>query len=90
MPLLREEYGDSHRGAATYRYAQFCHLCQGYAARLKRSMRQTHRAGEKLFIDYAGQTEQVIDRATGKIRQAHNFVAELGATQSNPKYPRHD
>lgn len=80
LQLLWEEYVDAHHGAATYRYTQFCHLYQGYAARLKRSMRQTHRAGEKLFIDYAGQTVPVIDRATGEIRPAHIFVAVLGAS----------
>jgi transposase len=80
LQLLWEEYVDAHLGAATYRYTQFCHLYQGYAARLKRSMRQTHRAGEKLFIDYAGQTVPVIDRATGEIRPAHIFVAVLGAS----------
>jgi transposase len=80
LQLLWEEYVEAHAGAATYRYTQFCHLYQGYAARLKRSMRQTHRAGEKLFIDYAGQTVPVIDRVTGEIRQAHIFVAVLGAS----------
>jgi transposase len=43
-------------------------------------MRQTHRAGEKLFVDYAGQTMPVIDRLTGEVRQAQIFVAVLGAS----------
>lgn len=80
LQLLGEECVEAHAGVATYRYTQFCHLYQGYAARLKRSMRQTHRAGEKLFIDYAGQTVPVIDRLTGEIRHAHIFVAVLGAS----------
>jgi transposase len=80
LQLLWEEYGAAHAGAATYRYTQFCHLYQGYAAGLKRSMRQTHRAGEKLFIDYAGQTVPLIDRITGEVRPAHIFVAVLGAS----------
>jgi len=42
-------------------------------------MRQTHRAGEKLFVDYAGQTMPVVDRTTGEVRQAQIFVAVLGA-----------
>jgi transposase len=41
-------------------------------------MRQQHRAGEKLFIDYAGPTLPVIDPATGEISRAHIFVATLG------------
>jgi hypothetical protein len=43
-------------------------------------MRQEHRAGEKLFVDYAGQTVPVIDRQTGEIRQTQIFVAVLGAS----------
>lgn len=43
-------------------------------------MRQTHTPGEKLFVDYAGQTLPIIDGATGEIRQAQLFVAVLGAS----------
>jgi transposase len=43
-------------------------------------MRQDHRAGEKLFIDYAGQTLPVVDRLTGEVREAQIFVAVLGAS----------
>ena len=43
-------------------------------------MRQDHRFGEKLFIDYAGQTVAVVDRATGEVHQAQIFVAVLGAS----------
>lgn len=80
LQLLWEEYVAAHPGAPTYRYTQFCHLYQGYAAHLKRSMRQTHRAGEKLFIDYAGPTVPLIDPETGERRAAHIFVAVLGAS----------
>jgi transposase len=80
LQLLWEEYVAAHPGAVLYRYTQFCHLYREYAGRLKRSMRQTHRAGEKLFIDYAGPTVPLIDPATGEIRPAHIFVAVLGAS----------
>jgi len=43
-------------------------------------MRQDHRAGEKLFVDYAGQTVPVIDRTTGEIHEAQIFVAVMGAS----------
>ena len=43
-------------------------------------MRQLHRAGEKLFIDYCGATMEVINRTTGEIRRAEIFVAVLGAS----------
>ena len=43
-------------------------------------MRQEHRAGEKLFVDYAGHTVAVVDRNTGELREAQIFVAVLGAS----------
>ena len=43
-------------------------------------MRQEHRAGEKLFVDYAGQTVPVYDLYTNKMREAQIFVAVLGAS----------
>ena len=47
---------------------------------ISRSMRQVHKAGEKLFIDYAGPTVPVVNPETGEIRQAAIFVAVLGAS----------
>jgi len=47
---------------------------------LKRSMRQTHIAGEKLFVDYAGPTVPIIDATTGEISKAQIFVATFGAS----------
>jgi transposase len=79
LMLLWEEYAAAHAGQA-YRYSQFCLLYQRFAASLKRSMRQVHRAGEKLFIDYSGQTVPIIDAATGEIHRAQIFVAVLGAS----------
>jgi transposase len=42
-------------------------------------MRQEHRAGEKLFVAYAGQTMEVVDAQNGEVRKAEIFVATLGA-----------
>ena len=39
-----------------------------------------HHAGEKLFVDYAGQTVPIVDRETGEFREAQVFVATLGAS----------
>ena len=80
LQLLWEEYVAAHPEQPTYRYTQFVEHYRRYASTLKRSMRQQHRAGEKLFIDYAGPTLPVIDPATGEISQAHIFVAALGAS----------
>lgn len=79
LALLWEEYRQT-RGEAAYQYSRFCDLYRDYAKGLKRSMRQAHRAGEKLFADYAGDTVPIIDAATGEIRRAHIFVAVLGAS----------
>jgi transposase len=79
LQLLWEEYAAAHAGQA-YRYSQFCLHYHRFAQRLKRSMRQVHRAGEKLFIDYSGHTVPVINAATGEIRRAEIFVAVLGAS----------
>ncbi|MBF3356452.1 IS21 family transposase, partial [Pseudomonas aeruginosa] len=80
LQLLWEEYVAAHPEQPTYRYTQFVEHYRRYASTLKRSMRQQHRAGEKLFIDYAGPTLPVIDPATGEISRAHIFVAALGAS----------
>lgn len=79
LQLLWEEYDEAHPGQA-YRYSQFCVHYKRFQGSLKRSMRQAHRAGDKLFIDYSGDTVAVIDGATGEIRSAEIFVAVLGAS----------
>ena len=64
-----------------YRYSRFCELYRGWEARLSVTMRQSHRAGDKLFVDYAGDTVPVVvDRLTGERRGAQIFVAVLGAS----------
>lgn len=63
-----------------YQYSQFCHRYRQWAGTLDVPMRQTHKAGEKLFVDYAGQTAPVRDRSTGEVRQAQIFVAAAGAS----------
>ncbi len=64
-----------------YRYSRFCQLYRAWEDKLSLSMRQTYLGGEKLFVDYAGDTVPVvIDRHTGETRQAHIFVAVIGAS----------
>jgi len=64
LQLLWEEYSAGAAGAG-YRYSAFCDKYRAWAKRLKRSMRQVHPAGERLFVDYAGQTVPVIDPSSG-------------------------
>ncbi|MGI9376187.1 IS21 family transposase [Eoetvoesiella caeni] len=75
LMLLWEEHRADHANAQTYSYSQFCENYRRFAKQLKRSMRQIHRAGEKLFIDYAGPTIALTDGS-----RAHIFVAALGAS----------
>ena len=78
LRLLWVEYRESHPDG--YGYSQFCILYGKWAKHLHPSMRLHHKAGEKLFVDYAGQTAPVVDPDTGEIRQAQIFVATLGAS----------
>jgi transposase len=64
-----------------YRYSRFCELYRAWEGRLSVTMRQSHAAGDKLFVDYAGDgVPVVIDRLTGERRSAQIFVAVLGAS----------
>ena len=78
LQLLWEEYAKDNLLA--YKYTSFCVKYREWAMGLKRSMRQTHIAGEKLFIDYAGQTVPIVDATTGEITRAQIFVAAFGAS----------
>jgi len=78
LQLLWEEYARDN--ALAYKYTSFCIKYRAFAQGLKRSMRQVHIAGEKLFVDYAGQTVPIIDAITGEISAAQIFVATLGAS----------
>lgn len=77
--LLWEEYTE-HYPNRCYSYSQFCDRYLKWRGRLNRSMRQTHKAGEKCFIDYCGPTLPIVSPTTGEIRQAQVFVAVLGAS----------
>jgi transposase len=78
LALLWEEY----RAATTdgFGYSWFCDLYRAWVGRLKPTLRQVHTAGEKLFVDFAGHTMEVVDGASGEIQMAQIFVAVLGAS----------
>ncbi|MCB1985841.1 MAG: IS21 family transposase [Burkholderiales bacterium] len=77
--LLWEEYTAAHPNRC-YSYSQYCDRYRRWLKKQKRSMRQIHKAGEKCFVDYCGQTVPIIDAASGEIRQAQIFVGTLGAS----------
>ena len=78
LVLLWEEYRADH--ADGYGYSRFCDLYIEWRRGVSATMRQTHVAGEKLFVDYAGDTVPVFDAGSGEERPAHVFVAVLGAS----------
>jgi len=78
LMLLWEEYRAREPGG--YGYSRWCDLYRSWEGRLSPTMRQAHPAGERLFVDYAGQTVEVVDGRTGEVRQAQVFVAAMGAS----------
>ena len=78
LALLWQEYKATHPEGL--QYSRFCEQYRAWAAKLDVVMRQEHRAGERMFVDYAGQTVPVVDPETGELRPAQVFVAVLGAS----------
>ena len=78
LELLWQEYKGVYPDG--YQHTQFCEIYSRWKKTLNPSLYQVHKAGEKMFVDYAGQTVPIHDRLTGKIRQAQVFVAVLGAS----------
>lgn len=79
LQLLWEEYCERNPGGF-YSYNHYCRMCREWLKTTSPSMRQVHKAGEKLFVDYCGPTVGVTDPETGEIRTAQVIVAVLGAS----------
>ncbi len=79
LRILWEEYIARHPDG--YKYSRWCELYKNWEGRISVTMRQSHAGGDKLFVDYAGDTVPVIiDRLTGEVKEANIFVAVLGAS----------
>ncbi len=78
LQLVWEEYKQAHPDG--FQYTQFCVRYRAWRETLDVPMRQEHKAGEALFVDYCGQTMPVADRKNGEIRDVQIFVAVLGAS----------
>ena len=76
--LLWQEYRAVHPDG--YEYSRFCDLWQRFAKSLNPSMRQVHRAGEKIFVDYSGMRPEIVDPKTGEVTAVELFVGALGAS----------
>ena len=78
LQLLWQEYRAVHPEG--YGYSRYCELYRAWAKQLHVTMRFEHKAGEKLFVDYAGQTMEVVNPQTGEVSKVHVFVAVQGAS----------
>jgi transposase len=78
LQLLWEEYKGSRPDS--YQLSQFYEIYSQWKRKLNVVLRQTHKAGEKMFVDYAGHTVPVVNRHNGEIMDAQIFVAVLGAS----------
>jgi transposase len=78
LQLLHVEYLGQHPDG--YGYTQFCRYYKRWLSKQQRSMRQIHRAGEKLFVDYSGKKPHIVDPKTGEVQEVELFVAALGAS----------
>lgn len=78
LQLLWYEYKQEHPDG--YQYSFFCEQYRNWVKKLDPPLRQKHLAGEKMFVDFAGQTVDIIHAATGEVSKAHIFIATLGAS----------
>jgi transposase len=78
LELLWQEYRERHPDG--YQYSAFCLHYRAFAQTLPVTLRQTHAPGERLFVDYSGQTVPIVDPTTGEEHRAQIFVAVLGAS----------
>lgn len=78
LQLLHLEYLEQHPDG--YRYTVFCERYNQWLGRQRLSMRQTHVAGDKMFVDYSGKKPRIVDASTGEVMEVELFVAVLGAS----------
>ena len=78
LQLVWQEERETHPEG--YAYSRFCDLYRRWLKKLDLVLRQEHRAGEKMFVDYAGATIPIYDPRTGEVQPAAVFVAVLGAS----------
>ena len=76
--LLWEEYREQHPDGVGYSW--FCEIYQAWKGRLTPTMRQTHIAGERMFVDYSGKKPHLVNPTTGELIPVELFVAVLGAS----------
>lgn len=76
---LWKEYLEKHSDG--YRYTQFCIYYSTWQRRVNPAMHIVHKAGDKMYVDFAGEKLQIVDPDTGEIQDVEIFVAVLGSSQ---------
>lgn len=79
LEMMWYEYYNLYPGG--YRRSQFGHLYRQWIKRSIPSMHIQHKAGDKMYVDYAGAKLNVVDADTGEVLEMEVFVAILGASQ---------
>ena len=79
LERLWQEYRTDHPDG--YSYSQFCFHFQIWRNTSELTMHINHKAGDKMFVDFAGKKLEIVDRQTGEIQEVETFVAILGASQ---------
>ena len=77
--MVWKEYMEKHLDG--YRYVRFCVLYNQWLRKVNPVMHMVHKAGDKLFVDFAGKKLEIVDEYTGEIKEVEVFVAILGASQ---------
>jgi transposase len=78
LQLLHLEYLEQHPNG--FRYTAFCRHYNAWLDQQRPTMRQVHRGGDKLFVDYSGNKPRIVDALTGEATEVELFVAVLGAS----------
>lgn len=93
LDLLWHEYRQEHPDG--YSYTQFCYHYQVWRSSSEITMHINHKAGDKMFVDFAGKKLEIVDRQTGEVTDVETFIAVLGASQNTyveavPSQKKHD
>lgn len=76
---LWQEYNQKHRDG--YRLSQFKEYYNRWSKKVNPAMHMEHKAGDKMYIDYAGKKLQIVDKESGECKDVEFYVAILGASQ---------
>ena len=77
--LMWKKYIELHPQG--YKSSQFCEHYRRWGKKVSPLMHMTHKIGDKMYVDYAGKTLEVVDEDTGEVKEVQFFVAILGASQ---------